>query len=232
MNKYPADLKGALNSLLLFCKKTTKEHHVDNCKIRMVIDDLDTLTKENQLLNDTIKNQDERIDVLNIDINMEEELYTKTDKDICLKIERLDKKGKELIKLEQTIKNLRVVNTEMAESKQSFEKEFTTKSEEIVGLEKTVQSEKDTLSSKLFKFTGQNHKLNEEFKYLSDKLNNTETLLKEKLKIEDSLKDTNSLFHRSTGTIKSYIMNNQICKKSSKENKLNGSKATLACSAN
>ena len=218
VSKYPLDLKDSINALCMFSRKISRDESSDNRKIKEIIDEQDGLTKENFLLNFTQINQEERINAIKAELNSEKTDYENLDELVKNRIEGVETKGKKLMELQSTYKQLKGNSKSIKEKKQKKLAEFESREMKIKEFAKDQENEREELNAQLFNYSNHNHKLNEEFQYLNKKLKDYQVALLERLKVEESVKDTNSLMNKTASAQKSYYLQEQN-KKTEEKNK-------------
>lgn len=204
-SKFPKDLKQELNSLFQFAKKTTKEETLDGKAIREVVDGLENIKSENTLLNYTCINQQERINCLKEDLESKTQIYEKNNSEVEGMLKSMESKGQDLLKFENDMLKLKYNNKKLNTDKDFFDKKIEEKSKNIDQMEKNLEEEKNHLSDQLHSLTTKYHKHNEEYKFLSKKASESESLLNEKCVIHETLQNTNELFQKSSHAIQNYV---------------------------
>ena len=102
------DLKEELMCLNMFCKKVVKEENVHNTNIRAIIDELDTLKRENTLLNLTSQNQVEKISEIKENLETSKAELSVKNSEVESKLKEIEFKGKDLLNAEKNMNMLKV----------------------------------------------------------------------------------------------------------------------------
>jgi chromosome segregation ATPase len=189
----------------MFCKRVVKEENIDGKKIRGIIDELDSLKRENTLLGWTSLNQTERIESLEKSVREGRGALEGKNEEIEEKLKEIEFKGKDLLGAEKSINRLRRDNREFAEKKALVQEKFEQKAGEAKKIAANTENEKKLLLQNLATRSTKNHKLNQELGHFSAKLAELETTLTQKIRLEKSVNSTNHLFKKSASKLQNLI---------------------------
>ena len=183
--------------LNMFCKKVVKEENVHNTNIRAIIDELDTLKRENTLLNLTSQNQVEKISEIKENLETSKAELSVKNSEVESKLKEIEFKGKDLLNAEKNMNMLKVNNKKFMLLKSQLTERFSKKSKDAKEIANSIESEKISLQQSLLAVSTKNHKLNQEFDHLCAKLSGLEESLCQKIKLQKSVHCTNQLFKKS-----------------------------------
>ena len=100
-------MKEEINILTIFCKKILKEDSVDGQKIRSIIEELEAIKRENTTLNFTVQEQADRIEKITAEAGWKNETVLQSNSTMQEKLDQMENKGKELIKMQDQMRDLR-----------------------------------------------------------------------------------------------------------------------------